>query len=144
MPIPNSTPPRLYYIPYMTIFLMPSPCNKSPASVFLIYLLPLILSTTPSYSIVILSGLAFPLFHYNFSPHISHPAYLPKRSLHTLLLYSLLPAEFPKGLLSAQFFSIFIPLFSALLSVSRLYLTSYMLMIHSSSCHLFLNSSRLP
>ena len=34
----------------MTIFLMPSLCNKSLASVFLIYLLPLILSTTSSYS----------------------------------------------------------------------------------------------
>ena len=56
--------------------LMPFLCNKSPAFVFLIYLLPLILSTTPSYSIVFLPGLAFPLFHYNGSLHISHPAHL--------------------------------------------------------------------
>ena len=33
----------------MTIFLMPSPCNKSPAFIFSIHQLPLILSTTPSY-----------------------------------------------------------------------------------------------
>ena len=61
----------------MTIFLMPSPCNKSPAFVFLIYLLPLILSITPSHSIVFTPGLAFSLFHYNGSLHISHPAHLP-------------------------------------------------------------------
>ena len=42
MPIPNSTLPRLNYFPYMIIFLMPSPCNKSLAFVFLIYQLPLI------------------------------------------------------------------------------------------------------
>ena len=76
LPIPNSTLPRLYYFPYMTIFLMPSLCNKSPAFVFLIYLLPLILSITPSYSIVFLPGLAFPLFHYHGSLLISHPAHL--------------------------------------------------------------------
>ena len=46
----------------MTIFLIPSPCNKSLASVCLIYLLPLILSTTPSYSIVFLPGWHFPCF----------------------------------------------------------------------------------
>ena len=37
LPIPNSTLPRLHYFPYMTVFLMPSPCNKSPVFVFLIY-----------------------------------------------------------------------------------------------------------
>ena len=42
---------------------MPSPCNKSPTFVVLTYQLPLILSTTPSYSIVFPHGLAFPLFH---------------------------------------------------------------------------------
>ena len=123
---------------------MSSPCNKYLASVFLIYLLPLILSTTPSYFIVFLPGSAFPLFHCNSSLHISHPAYLPKRSLHTLLLHSLLPAEFPKAPFSAQFFSICIPLLSALSSVLRLSLTSYMLMIHSSSYPLFLTISHLP
>ena len=50
--------------------------HKSLAFVFLIYLLPMIPSTTSSYSIVFLPGLAFPLFHYNGSLHISHPAYL--------------------------------------------------------------------
>ena len=48
LPIPNSTLPRLHYFPYMTIFLMLSPCNKSPAFVFLISQLPLLLSTTSS------------------------------------------------------------------------------------------------
>ena len=28
LPIPRSTRPRLHYFPFMTIFLMPSPCNK--------------------------------------------------------------------------------------------------------------------
>ena len=46
------------------------------AFVFLIYQLPLILSTTPSYSIVFPPGVAFPLFLYNGSLHISHPAHL--------------------------------------------------------------------
>ena len=55
----------------MTIFLMPSPCHKSLAFVFLIYQLPLILPTTPSYSIVFPPGWAFPLFHYNGSLHTS-------------------------------------------------------------------------
>ena len=56
----------------MTIFLMPSPCNKSPAFVFLIYQLPLILPTTPSYSIVFPPGSAFLLFHYNgFTSYLS-------------------------------------------------------------------------
>ena len=41
---------------------MPSPCNKSPAFVFLIYQLHLTLSTTPSYSIVFPPGSVFPLF----------------------------------------------------------------------------------
>ena len=72
----NSTLPRLHYFPYMTIFLMPSPSNKSPAFVFLIYQLPFILSTTPSYSIVFPPGLAFPLLRYNGSLHTSHPAHL--------------------------------------------------------------------
>ena len=76
LPIPNSTLPRLHYFPYMTIFLMPYPCNKSHGFVFLIYQLPLILSTTPSYSIVFPPGSAFPLFHYNGSLHVSHPAHL--------------------------------------------------------------------
>ena len=69
---------HLTYRDYTTFptFLMPSPCNKSPAFGFLIYELPLILSTTTSYSIVFPPGLAFPLFHYNGSLHISHPAYL--------------------------------------------------------------------
>ena len=76
LPIPNSTLPRLHYFPYTTIFLMLSPCNKSPAFVFLIYQLPLILSITPSYSIVFPPGLAFPLFHCNDSLHISHLVHL--------------------------------------------------------------------
>ena len=45
----------------MTTFLIPSPCNKSPAFLFLMYQLPLILWTIPSYSIVFPPGLAFPL-----------------------------------------------------------------------------------
>ena len=76
LPIPNSTLQRLHYFPYTTIFLMPSRCNKSPVFVFLIYLLPLTLSITPSYSIVFLPDLAFPLFHYNGSLHIYHLAHL--------------------------------------------------------------------
>ena len=40
----------------MTIFLISSPCNKSPTFVFLIYQFPLILSTTPSYFIVFPPG----------------------------------------------------------------------------------------
>ena len=62
LPIPNDTLPRLHYFPYMTIFIMPSLCNKSPAFIFLIYLLHLILSTTQSYSIVFLPDLAFSCF----------------------------------------------------------------------------------
>ena len=121
---------------------MPSPCNKSPAFIFLIYQLPLILSTTSSYSIAFSHGSAFPLFHYNGSLHISHPAHL--LYLHTVPLHPLLPAEFHKAPFSAQFFSIFIPLFLALSSVLLLSLTSYMLMTPNFSYLLFLKISRLP
>ena len=51
---------------------MPSLCNKSPAFVFLIYQMPLILLTSPSYYIVFPPGLSFLLFHYNGSLHIFH------------------------------------------------------------------------
>ena len=112
---------------------MPSPCNKSPALVFLIYQLPLILSTTPTYSIVFPPGSAFPLFHYNGSLHISHSAHLLYGSLYTVPLHPLLPAKFHKAPFSAKFFSIFIPLLFALSSVLLLSLTSYMLMTHNSS-----------
>ena len=128
----------------MTIFLMPSLCNKSPAFVFLIYLLPLILSITPSYSIVFPPGLAFPLFHYNGSLLISHPAHLLQGSLHTVPLHHILPAEFLKAPFSAQFFSIFIPLLLALSSVLLLSLISYMLMTPNSSYLLFLKIACLP
>ena len=142
--MPNSTRPRLHCFPYMTIFLMLSPCNKSPAFVFLIYQLPLILLTTPSYSIVFPPGLAFSLFHDNGSLHISHPAHLLRGSLHTVFRHPLLPAKFHKAPFSAQFFSIFIPLIFALSSVLLLSLTSYMLMTPNSSYLLFLKTSRLP
>ena len=52
--------------------------------------------------------------------------------LHTVPLHPLLPAEFHKASSSAQFFSIFILLFVALLIVILLSLTSYMLMTHIS------------
>ena len=128
----------------MNIFLMSSPCNKYSAFVCLIYQLLLILSTTPSYFIIFPPGLAFTLFHYNSSLHISHPAHQLQGYLHTVLLHSLLPVEFHKAPFSAQFLSIFIPLLLALSPVLFLSLTFYLLMTHNSSFLLFLKISRLP
>ena len=131
-PSPNPTSLRLHYFPYMTIFPTPSISIKSLAFAFLIYLPPLTPLTTPSCFIVYLHGLAFPLFHYNGSLHIFDPAHLPYPSLHTFLLHPLSPVELPNAPFSIQYFSIFIPLLLALLSV-LLSLTSYMLSIHNSS-----------
>ena len=100
----------------MTIFLMPFLCNKSPAFVFLIYLLPLIRSTTPSYSIVFLPGFAIPLFHYNGSHLICHPAHLLRDS--STQFHFITSAKFPKAPFSAHLFSIFIPLLLALSLIS--------------------------
>ena len=128
----------------MTIFLMPSLCNKYPAFVFLIYQLHLILSTTPSYSIVFPPGSAFSLFHYNGSLHITNPRTSTVRITPHSSLHPLLPAEFHNSPFLAQFFSIFIPLLFALSSVLLLSLTSCMPMTHNSSYLLFLTISRLP
>ena len=135
LPIPNSTPSSLHYFPYMTIFPTPSVSIKFLAFAFFIYLPPLILLTTPTCFIVYLPGLAFPLFHYNGSLHISHPAHQP--SLHTFLLHPVLPAAFSKAPCSAQCFSICIPLLARLL-VLLLSLIFYMLTIHNSSHPIFL------
>ena len=133
MLIPNSTSLRPHYFPYMTIFLTLSLSNKSLASVFLIYLPPLLLSTTPSCSIVFLSGSAFPLSLslslslYTGSLHISYPAHPYPYPTPFSFIHSY-----------AQFFSIFIPPLLALSSVLLLYFTSYMLKIHNCSYPLFL------
>ena len=114
----------------MTIFLMPSLCNKSSAFVFLIYQLPSILLTTPSYSIVFSSGLAFPLFHYNGSLHISHPAHL---------LLGISPHNFHSSPLTCRVLQgtalgpvLFNLYTTPLSSVMLPYLTSYMLMTNNS------------
>ena len=111
---------------------------------FLIYQLPLILLTTPTYSIVFPPCLSFPLFQYNVSLHNSHPAHLLQGSPQTFLLHPLLPVEFHKAPFSAQFSSIVVPLLLALSSVPILSLTSCVLTTHNSSYLLFLKMSHLP
>ena len=123
----------------MTIFLMLSLNNNSLASVFLIYLLPLILFTTPSCSILLhhlpgfgISSLSlqwFTSYHSSRTSAIAIPSHI--------LPHPLLPTKFPKASFLAQFFSIFIPLLLALSSVHLLALISYRLTIHNSSNSLF-------
>ena len=122
---------------------MPSPCNKSLAFVFLIYQLPLILSTTPSYSNVFspgfgISSVSLQLFTSYLSSRTSTVGIPPYSSPSSPLTCGVPQAPF-----SAQFCSIFISLLLALSSV-LLSLTFYMLMTHNSSYLLFLQISRLP
>ena len=107
---------------------------------FLIYQPPLILLITPSCFIVFLSCFAFPLFHYNGSLHISHPAHLSQAIHLHISPSSPLTVTFPKARFSAHFFSIFTPLLFTLSLMLLLSLTSYMLRKHNSSFSLFIHT----
>ena len=104
----------------MIIFLMPSPCNKSPPFVFLIYELPLILSTTQSCFIVFPPGSAFPLFHYNGSLHISHPSHLLVEPSTQFPFILLLPAVFHKAPFGPVIFNLYTTPLSSLISASSI------------------------
>ena len=100
----------------MTIFPTPSLSIKSLAFAFLIYLPPLILMTTPSCFIVYLPGVAFPLFHYNGSLHIS------SRTSSTHFPFSYLTCGVPQGsVLCPVLFNLYTTPFSSLICVSSIF-----------------------
>ena len=127
-------------------FIMTSPCNKSPAFVFLIYQLPLILLTSPSYFIIFPPGLAFHCFttmvHFIFLIQSSTVGIPPHSSPS-----SPLTCGDPQGsVLDPLLFNLYtiITLLFALSSVLLLSLTSYMLLTPNSSYLLFQKISCLP
>ena len=98
------------------------------------YQLPLILSTTPSYSIVFPPGLAFPLFHYNGSLHISHPAHLLWGSLHKVPFHPSYPRSSTRLRSRPVLFNLYTTPLSFLISASSI---SHLL--HADDTQLFIS-----